>query len=53
MPAPTMWKPAVLEPKKGTYTLSVTDVAYDDFVAGTGTTGVVAVGGSGDGRDRV
>ena len=44
----------------GTYTLSVTDVAAgvpDDFPAGTGTTGTVAVGGSATGeidyaRDR-
>ena len=34
---------------KGTYTLSVTEVP-DDFAAGTGTTGAVAVGGSATGR---
>ena len=37
---------------RGTYTLSVTDVADlpDDFPAGTGTTGTVAVGGSATGE---
>ena len=35
--------------RKGTYTLSVTDVT-DDFEAGTGTTGTVAVGGSATGE---
>ena len=34
---------------KGTYTLSVTDVE-DEFTAGTGTTGAVAVGGSARGE---
>ena len=37
------------ERHKGTYTLSVTDVT-DDFEAGTGTTGTVAVGGSATGE---
>ena len=35
--------------REGTYTLSVTDVT-DDFPAGTGTTGTVAVGGSATGE---
>ena len=35
-------------PGEGTYTLSVTEIA-DDFVAGTGTTGTVTVGGSASG----
>ena len=35
--------------EEGTYTLSVTEVA-DDFVAATGTTGAVAVGGSATGE---
>ena len=38
---------------QGTYTLSVTDLTYsvpDDFEAGTGTTGTVAVGGSATGE---
>ena len=44
------------EDREGTYTLSVTEVT-DDFAAGTGTTGAVAVGGSTTGeidyaRDR-
>ena len=35
--------------REGTYTLTVTEVA-DDFVAGTGTSGTVAVGGSATGE---
>ncbi len=41
---------------EGTYTLSVTDVwegLTDDFAAGTGTTGTVAVGGSATGEVEV
>ena len=33
----------------GTYTLSVTEVSDDDYAAGTGTSGTVAVGGSATG----
>ena len=36
--------------KIGTYTLSVAEVGADDFAAGTGTAGTVAVGGSATGE---
>ena len=47
--AGTLGADLVFRDRRGTYTLSVTEV-HDEFAAGTGTSGTVEVGGSATGR---